>query len=107
MTDPSGAMSSVRLATSGVPVLINSSWGHHIVCSCSTAASSRKRFGSVPSKGESRIVPTECQIEVGLEGLAALGSSGQIREEKPCSDLDGQLARRQPGFICRCCAGET
>ena len=36
-----------------------------------------------PSKGESRIVPAEYHIKVGLKGLAALGSSGQIREEKP------------------------
>jgi hypothetical protein len=59
-----------------------------------------------PSKGESRIVPAECQVEVGLKGLAALGSSGQICEEKSGRDLERQLARRQPGFICRYRAAE-
>ena len=43
---PSGEMSSARFATSGSPVLMNSSCGHHISFSCSAAASSRKRFGS-------------------------------------------------------------
>ena len=60
-----------------------------------------------PSKGESRIVPPECQVEIGLEGLASLGSSGQICEEKPGRDLERQLARRQPGFICLLCSGGT
>ncbi len=43
-------MSSARFVTSGCAVLTNSICGHHIILSWSTAASSRKRFGSVPAK---------------------------------------------------------
>ena len=49
-------------------------------------------------EGESRIVPAEAEVQVGFEGLAALGGCGQICEEEPGGDLDGRFARRQPRF---------
>ena len=51
----------------------------------------KKALRLCPSKGESWIVPAECQIEVALKGLAALGSSRQIREEKPCSQVSSAV----------------
>jgi hypothetical protein len=48
-----------------------------------------------------RIAPTETQIEVGLEGFAALGSARQIGEEEPGSDFDRLLVRWQPRLILR------
>jgi hypothetical protein len=52
-----------------------------------------------PIEGESRIVPTEAQVQVGFEGLAALGGARQIREEEPGGDLHRRLAGWQPRLI--------
>src|SRR4029450_11606102 len=52
--------------------------------------------GLTAGEGETRVTPANAQVQIGVEGLAALGHSRQVREEDPDAHLDRSRARRAP-----------